>query len=340
MVGAEGGGDFAAVEIGAVRGGDAEMAGDGLERMVLERAVGDVVGEGEQIGVDHLAAVEVVAGVGDGAFGGGEARGGGRRPAAVAAEGQRHAQPPRARFKVGQVELEEVVADHDVRVALPDRLDEFPQQGFFVEVAPVEDDFPALAVGEGDGEDAVLRAVGIGEVAVGGAVGLEVEEQEFQVGQEEVAEGGAAGVEQELLDGVAKDEVGRAGIGRGAAGGFAEVAEGLFQRGPGREARQDAEGVVAGEAHDLRRGFEAGEGLGPGEPQEGGERFLARGEFSVAAQEKRHGVRRFAGRVLDGDEARFRREPIDQFVAGERLHDGESIEDAAARGKPENGCHP
>ncbi len=130
----EGGGDFAALDVGAVGRGHAEVAGDGLERVVFEGAVGDVVGQRQQIGVHDLAAVEVGARIGHGALGGAEARGVDFRPAAVAAEGQRHAVVLGARREVGQVELEQVVAGHDVRIALAHELHELLQHGLFVEV--------------------------------------------------------------------------------------------------------------------------------------------------------------------------------------------------------------
>ena len=177
-IAAERGGDFRPFDIGAVGRGHAEVAGHGLEGVVFEGAVRDVVGQREQIGVHDLAAEEVVARIGHGALGGAEARGVDFRLAAVAAQRQRHAVALGARFEVGQVELEQVVARHHVRIALAHELHELLQHGLFVEVLRGEDLFPALAVGQGDGEDAVLLAVGVGELARGVAVGLDVEEQE------------------------------------------------------------------------------------------------------------------------------------------------------------------
>ncbi len=51
---------------------------------------------------------------------------------------------------------------------------------------------------------------------------------------------------------------------------------------------------------------------------------MARGELAVAADEQRHGIRRFAGGVLEGHQPRFGRETIDQFIAGDGFHVGEN----------------
>jgi hypothetical protein len=134
VVVAEGLGDVAALDIGAVRGGDAEVAGDGFQAMAFHGAVGDVVDEREQIGVDDLPAVEMGFGIGDHSLGGVEARGVGVGPGTVASEGERNAVALGAGFDVGQVELEKVVPGDDVGVALADDLHESFQHGFFVEV--------------------------------------------------------------------------------------------------------------------------------------------------------------------------------------------------------------
>ncbi len=320
MVVAEGGGDGAAVEVGAVGGGDAEVAGDGLEGMAFHGAVGDIVKEREQIGIHDMPSVEAGARIGDDAFGGVEAGGMGGGRAAVAAEGQLDAVAFGAGLDVGQVEAEEIVAGEDIGVALPDDVHEPLQEGFFVEVAGVEEFFPALSVREGDGEDAVLLAVGVGKVAFGGAVGFDVHEEEFQIREQEVAEGGAAGGEKELLDGVAQDEVGGGRVGGGAPGGFAQMGEGAFEGGPGRKAGQPAVGMRAVEAHDFRGGLEAVEELGFGEPEKRGKGFPAGGELAVAPEKQGHGVGFVAGGVFKGDQSGFGGESVNELVAGKRLH--------------------
>ena len=337
---AEGPGDVAAFDVGAVRRGHAEMARHRLERMVFQRPVRHVVGQRQQIGVHDLPSVQMVAVVGHRALGGREARSVRFRPAAVAAERQRHPVALRAGLEVGQVELEQVVSRHHVRIAFADGRHELLEQRLFIEVPAVENLFPALAVGQGDGQDAVLLAVGVGEFMIGAAVCFKVEEQKLEIGQEQVAERGAARVEQELLDGVAKDEIGRAGIGRGTAGRLAQVAKGALQRRPRREPSQRPEGIFARQALDFGHRFEPVKIIRLGQPEKRRKRLRARGQFARAAQEQRHGVRRLAGGMLDGDQSRFRREPVHQFIAAEGFHHGKSIVNNETREKHERTAKP
>ena len=80
--------------------------------------------------------------------------------------------------------------------------------------------------------------------------------------------------------------------------------------------------MVAREAQDIGGGFESGKEVGFGQPEEGGERFGAGGELFVEAEEEGDGIRFRARDVFQGDQAGFGRESINQFIAGEGLHDG------------------
>ncbi|HQQ60189.1 MAG TPA: hypothetical protein PKU89_02500 [Kiritimatiellia bacterium] len=142
----------------------------------------------------------------------------GLRLAAVAPKGQGHAAAAGAGFEIGKVELEQVVARDHVRIAQANEANEFFQHGLFVQIAAVQDLLPALAVGEGDGQDAVFFAIRVGKFAAGRAIGFDIEEKEIQIGQQQVAERGAAGVEHELLDGITQDEIGCRRVGKRAPG--------------------------------------------------------------------------------------------------------------------------
>ncbi|HQQ60188.1 MAG TPA: hypothetical protein PKU89_02495 [Kiritimatiellia bacterium] len=98
------------------------------------------------------------------------------------------------------------------------------------------------------------------------------------------------------------------------------MTEGAFERGPGREAGENGVGIVAGQGRQNGSGFEAVEETGLGQPQKGGKWFLTGGELAVAAEEERYRVGLVAGGMFEGDQAGFGREPIDELVAGERLH--------------------
>ena len=297
--------DLRGVDVGAILGGDAEVAGQVLEPEPRQIPRAGVVELGEDPRVDDVAAGDLVAPIADGALGDREPRHAPAQALAAATPGQGHAVHAGPRLQVLEVEPEDVVPLDHVRVALPDEAGALFEQRPLVEPVAAHDVAEAGRVGERDGDDPVAGPRGARELVALGRHHLDVEREAAEVGEDEPAERGASGLQEILMDGVPEEEVGRPRHVRRLAGQIAAAVARAERVGPRPEARPPAQGagpferfdreeprrvlheLAIGEQHEGREGHDLGDGRGARAPVEP-DRAAALGE--IEGDEARSGV--------------------------------------------------
>ena len=234
---AEGAGNGRRIEIRAVARGDAEVPGQVLEPEARQVAGPRVVQLGQEIGVDDVAAGDLVAAIADRPLCDGELRDAAPHGLAAASPRERDAVAPGARLDVLEVEAEDVVSLDHVGIALADEPRALLEEGRLRQAVSAEDVAESRRVGQGDGDDAIARARGAGKLEALGGEDLDVEGQPAQVVEAHAAEGRGSRGEEELVDGVAGEPVGCAA-----------------QRGRGRTARRStSRSAPARPARRVRR---------------------------------------------------------------------------------------
>ncbi len=307
--------DLGALDVGAVRGRDAEVARHLLEPETRQRPVADVVGLHEEVRVDDRPAGDLETLVVDRALPDGEAARPRAGRAAVPPEAQLDLVAARPRRDVRQIEVEQVVPLDDVGVPLAHEGREAPEQRRLVVFRAGEHLGPTGVVGEAYGKDAVPLARGVGEVVAGFRGGLDVELQPPDVVEGHPAEARLARGDEELLHGVVEREPGSAGRGRPLAGPPAQPLEHAAEVLPGREGSAYAQrpGTVEGHGFRLRGGaLEEPRIL---RPEEGAEGVLRGAHARRVARADGHALGG-GGVGIDGHDAGLRVGTEDKVLGG------------------------
>ena len=277
-------------QIGAVRGGDAEVARHVLEAIGLEVARAHVVELGEDPGVHDVPAADPVAPVADGPLGDLHARGIAAEGGAVASPGQGHLVAPGPRFHVLEVEAKDVVPLDHVGIALADDPRAFAQEVGLVHEGAGEHGGEARRIRDGDGDDPVGLPRGIRELEAGGGGHLDVHGHAAQALEPHPEEGRAAAPEQELLRGIREKAIRRVGGAGGALGDLLAVIARLEALAPGAELGQPAIGAGAVQRGDHDVTLEVLQEIRVREEQEGAERLLQDARLVARARPDLDGV--------------------------------------------------
>src|SRR5215217_13291 len=158
--------------------------------------------------------------------------------AAIASPIELNTVPPGAGRDIFEIEAEQIMPFDDIRVAAPNLHRQLGKHLWLGEVVAGDDPLPARLIRQRDGDDAVPRPSGIGELEPLGRVRLDVQLQALELLEGHAQEVRLPGQHHMLRDWIGEEKIWGAERAGSPTRGFLEVRFGFVQIAPALETHQ------------------------------------------------------------------------------------------------------